>query len=675
MHIRRNTILLALCLAIIASVATGPVLTAAGQTAGDSNDRVAATLHLTPDTPGEIKVEVSIDTSSISGDRFIKVDERARIVSTSGLYKHDPSVYEITDSSSASITYYKPANVTRGGRYQYVDTGSWAIVAAPDLPIYRRDGTVLPVPHTYHVAGEGRAGSGIAYLGPHTTYTASTNQQRFTLIVPDAATLPSNPKTILNTLKNASNKLAVGAVDDSTLAIAAPTTIPYAYVGTSGGDDSFWVVANQPGIGRYNSWVHEYVHTRQTFKTNRETQWLVEATAEYYMSYLPLKSGQMNFGSFSKVLAHGEDRSAVLSQPDTWNPPTPYTKGALVIGVLDKQIRRETDGSASFMDVFKRLNAHEGVVTQADFLEIVEDVASREVAATAKQYATSTSTPEMWTLSEHKDAFGWEPSDVTVTDTTVTATGPEGERSITGADGGFTVSTAETVSFTKTLRNTGDIDAVREAWATVDSTREMTNVVTVEADGTATVTFSHQFEETGWHSVNVWGDTYRVRALEPSTRGEVTEISVTPDPVRPGDQVTISAKVVNPTDTLVTQEVTLAVDGESIATVDVRLEPGHSTRIERTITVDEPGEHSITAGETTVTFAAVTPTPTPTATPDGQTSTDAGQPTQTAAASSTVSETAQPTASSSTPTSAPGFTALAALLGLVLVVGAASRAR
>jgi hypothetical protein len=133
----------------------------------------------------------------------------------------------------------------------------------------------------------------------------------------------------------------------------------------------------------------------------------------------------------------------------------------------------------------------------------------------------------------------------------------------------------------------------------------------------------------------------------------------------PGDPVTLTARVGNPAARPANGTVTLAVDGEPLATERVRLDANGTTTVTATTRL-EVGDHRVTAGsrERTVRVDTTTPTtPTPT---DSVTRTEPVSPT------GSIRSPTGAQAQGGTPTQAdgPGVGALAAL-GALVVVGRA----
>lgn len=131
-------------------------------------------------------------------------------------------------------------------------------------------------------------------------------------------------------------------------------------------------------------WSHEYAHTRQTFKTTKKTEWLIEGSAEYFSALHRYQTGLIPFW----VLTYkGNNRTGGVLVHDE----KPYYKGMYVLLALDANIRQETNGTRSIQEVFWRLNAHDGPITHETLKDVVEEVAGQSYDAWIDRYTT---TPE-----------------------------------------------------------------------------------------------------------------------------------------------------------------------------------------------------------------------------------------------------------------------------------------
>jgi hypothetical protein len=154
---------------------------------------------------------------------------------------------------------------------------------------------------------------------------------------------------------------------------------------------------------------HEYVHTRQEFRTTRRTRWIVEAMASYYADrYAVGACGRANvpydFEAFREDLNTSDNRT-VLSKPDTWQQEADYEKGESVLAVLDWYIRSETDGNATLAAVYRQLESRN--VTHARLQQTVRRVAGAQTARWFDTHATTDAVPDTSRLPTNASAFGF----------------------------------------------------------------------------------------------------------------------------------------------------------------------------------------------------------------------------------------------------------------------------
>jgi hypothetical protein len=179
--------------------------------------------------------------------------------------------------------------------------------------------------------------------------------------------------------------LAIGDRDGEVLLFALPEPARRGGESVPARDEA-WLNAGSAVNDPNNVWVHEYVHTRQSFQLEPDMRWFREASAEYYGARLTYEQGRI---TREQMLAHfGAPRAAQrLTTPAEWsNRRVPYTKGARVLAVLDRNIRQTTSGQRSLEDVFRRMNHHDGAVSYADFRDIVASVAGHRMDAWLDRY-------------------------------------------------------------------------------------------------------------------------------------------------------------------------------------------------------------------------------------------------------------------------------------------------
>ncbi|MFB6087894.1 MAG: hypothetical protein ABEJ85_05180 [Haloarculaceae archaeon] len=220
----------------------------------------------------------------------------------------------------------------------------------------------------------GVVGTQYALLGDHDAVTRRTlTGRRLRLVVPAGTEIAAGRGAVLDALAGASRRLNVGDRDAVALGFAVSG------VREGGGSvparDEFWVNADAPLTDPENPWLHEYVHTRQSFTLATNMRWFREASAEYYAARLSYEQGLIERERLHDKL-DGPPSDATLTAPASWtDPQTPRRKGARVLAVLDHRIRSATYGFRSLEDVFRRLNDHEGPVTYAEFEQAVSEVA------------------------------------------------------------------------------------------------------------------------------------------------------------------------------------------------------------------------------------------------------------------------------------------------------------
>ncbi|WP_276257770.1 hypothetical protein [Haloglomus litoreum] len=263
----------------------------------------------------------------------------------------------------------------------------------------------------YDVAGEGVVSEtgGILYLGAYDEWSRTTDDgQQIRLVVPDAAQLAPEPEAVVEALVAAANELDVGTEHDSMLAVAAPTRGVDWYHRGIGGDDGFWVRDDlRLDLSTFggNPWIHEYIHTRQRFRSEltSATTWLTEAVASYYGAVLCFRQGLCSFERLldhltlrtSPGFSHGQLTDHSEFRDDDRNH-LDYRKGRRVLAALDCKIQDDTAGRATFEDVFRQLNAYDGQITNNSFIGMVADITGNsEYYEWFSTYVGSANVPEV----------------------------------------------------------------------------------------------------------------------------------------------------------------------------------------------------------------------------------------------------------------------------------------
>ena len=573
-------------------------------------------LHLTPSEPGSVDVVATYDIPDAVTALSVTLPSGAENVDSES-FTQTPDGYEWDETTDpATLRFTLPANQTASGSrgptvqadgdYSFVDTGEWALITVPQLRTgwsYRGQEGSVTITEDVTVAGEGSTGGEIAYLGPMKEYTQTANGQQFTLAVPEHASMVESSEEVLDALSAASNRLHVGARDDDVWFVAAPTSADWGVRGVEYGGNDAWVLADSRLDRAGNVWFHEYAHTRQDFRTAESGRWTMEAGAEYYAALLALQTDYVSFEAFEAHLSYGERdpwRDAILSQPSTWPSGANYVKGSLVWGAIDRHVRLATNSTATMADVLYRLNQRSEPVTNANVLAAVLDASAPSVEERANQYTNTRETPEMWTRSQHADAFGTQPARMEFETREYRVSGPFRNETFAQPP---TLYVGETVTVVGSMTNDGG--QTGEYVATV----EFEGDVLVETRGelapgeSTEVALREEVGAAGTYNVTAGRTTVALDVQKPGNIS-VSDLSVAESRVQPGDDVTATVTLSNSGDVPATGPIAVTLDGEEVATVDVSLAPGATTTRTVNVTLSEAGRYTLAAGDASVTVSA-----------------------------------------------------------------------
>jgi len=251
--------------------------------------------------------------------------------------------------------------------------------------------------------------AGSIYIGSYDTYTSSTPNETITLVVTVGAAeqMPPNPNTVLAAYRNESRLLTVGH-RPSNLTIFVITDEARAGPADGVGGNGEIIIYAGNNLNQtikngwqtiYNTWFHEYVHNRQVIQKNTygaKMQWYLEADANYYAALVTYNEHDGSFRSLWHTLHDmGPSRVAPLSNKSQWpSRYTEYQRGPKVLALFDTQIREQTNGSASFLDVMKTINqkaANGTTITLPVFEHALEKYLPRKtVKQDVSRYITGT---------------------------------------------------------------------------------------------------------------------------------------------------------------------------------------------------------------------------------------------------------------------------------------------
>ncbi|ELZ22237.1 glycyl aminopeptidase [Halosimplex carlsbadense 2-9-1] len=490
-------------------------------------------LRLTPEEPGEITVVQRYRVPDRVSSLKPQLPEGVTVTGTTGFSRGNGTVYEWDgNASNPSVTFAMEVNQTTDlsgpegaqGRYLFVDAGEWALLQRPAVPTSWSWSGAAPVGITREArtAGEGYVGEWIAYLGAVATRERTAHGQRFELVVPERASLTESPDAILDSLAAAGDRMRVGDRDPVVNVFAAPTTtVRWGVRGLQYGDRDMWVRDAEPLSTAENTWLHEYVHTRQGYEAAPSARWTNEAFATYYAALLALQQDRVDFAAFRETLRPGTARpqsDAVLTEPRSWVNAANYLKGSLVAGDTDLRIRQATDGAQSLQTVFSAMNAHSGPVDARAVFESVGAVGGPEVRRATVTYAGTERTPDLWSAGTHAEAFASAPALVEVGIATepdaLAVSGPY--RNVTRSGSEVTLYTGETLRMTGAATNAGGSAGGYEARFVVDGAVAATESGTVAPGERVTYGFERTFDEAGDYTLAVGGDRVTVEVYEPA---------------------------------------------------------------------------------------------------------------------------------------------------------------
>ncbi len=586
-----------------------------------------------PDRPGHVRARRSFDIPTSVASLRTRLPSDATVTETSpGFSRIEDDQYEWTGGSpSPWIAYTLPVNETgagRGpeatdGRYSFADVGEWGLFRRPPAPVdVRYRGSAISFDRRTAVDGPGAAGTSLVFVGPSAEYRQEASGQTIRLVVPDAANLRPQREELFRALTDAAASLQVGDRDETVLAIAAPTSVDWAWLGLQTGDADLYVVADESLDSPASTWLHEYVHTRQDFNLTAETRWVPEATATYYAALLSLEQERIGLDAFRDHLGRGTSpqyERVVLADPDTWTQGADYLKGALVAGELDRRLRLATDSRVDLQQVIRRLNEAAQPVTGDDFTTLVGSVGSASVASTADRYTTTSAAPDIWSRTAHDEAFGPRPPRISIrlpeesVDSEYRVSGPYRTGSLAGPP--FVLVPDETLTVPVRIANDGGTaGSYNLTYGRVGGpTRTLTGSIGVDESRFENV--SVPFDAVGEYTIRIGEFTFPVTVAEPA-RPTVTAIDVARPDVAVSEAVDVSIDVENSADRPAAGTLNITVDGETIAAERVTLDVGESRTLVLTTRFESHGHHRIAAGNQTTSVTIHT---------DAMTSTPGGQ--------------------------------------------------
>ncbi|MHB9287016.1 hypothetical protein ACKVMT_08250 [Halobacteriales archaeon Cl-PHB] len=335
----------------------------------------------------EIRVTSFGDVSSVWVMRDdARVQDRTGLESTSSprRYRWDG------ETSTAGLTVSPTGGDSADGSLSLSGNG-WTFAPVPDVTVAWRPSNGSEIRQvdpfaardsaTVHVRSDdgGLVGEEFAVVGRSTVHTRSTDSGAVRLVVPETVQPQAEPDAILDAFAAADARFEDAAGNETATVFVLPRSVRDGGA-TFVSSDETWINGGARLHTANNVWLHEYVHTRQSFELGPRMAWFGEASAEYYGGLLARDVGLVSTGSYRAYLSGRSRGATALTDREAWADDTlPYHRGVRVLAALDSQISDRTDGARSLEDVYARMNSHEGVISYPVFARLVSDVAGDDV--------------------------------------------------------------------------------------------------------------------------------------------------------------------------------------------------------------------------------------------------------------------------------------------------------
>jgi hypothetical protein len=208
---------------------------------------------------------------------------------------------------------------------------------------------------SYTLVGAGFVNEDLLYVGPHASERRVVDGTELAVIVPESAGATVDIQRTLDLLTKWQTLIGgLRLVHQSTACIVLPSQ--QMAVGGRAIAGSFHISSAAWSLDSIESVVpHQFAHTVfGTFGTGK-MYWLKEAVAEYYGYLLALNTGLGDFDEFLDALAtDAAYEDAVLTDAEERQADrADSSKGAHVLGALDAEIRRRSDGAQSLLSIFE----------------------------------------------------------------------------------------------------------------------------------------------------------------------------------------------------------------------------------------------------------------------------------------------------------------------------------
>jgi hypothetical protein len=200
----------------------------------------------------------------------------------------------------------------------------------------------------------GFAGTHLVLLGSYQMGTAYEGCQRIRVVAPSDVDLPRSPTAYAEALATVGGKLEIGPRYRVVTAIVAPTNTGRRNGFAPRHEDSrrigseFYISPTARLGNTKNTWVHEYVHTRQL---GPGPDWVIEGAATYLAGQISVAEGWVTPREYDKSFAK---KAAPNGTPDTTKIRDPaYIRGAFFFMQMQQELNRT---NATVEDIYREVN-------------------------------------------------------------------------------------------------------------------------------------------------------------------------------------------------------------------------------------------------------------------------------------------------------------------------------
>lgn len=219
---------------------------------------------------------------------------------------------------------------------------------------------VVPLPHSEDVdlffqpKPTGFVGAHFALLGDYTVGTAQNGCQSILVIVPESADLSKSPDKYAQVIATAGNELTIGPQYRLVTAFVAPSDTgerngftPRRLDGERPAAEFYISPESQFTVAR-NTWIHEYIHTRQMTYNPR---WMSEGSATFFAAQVSVDQGWISPRQYDSFFARYASPDGVPETSEIADPE--YFHGAFFFMQVEEDLRG-TNTSAE--EVYRKLN-------------------------------------------------------------------------------------------------------------------------------------------------------------------------------------------------------------------------------------------------------------------------------------------------------------------------------